>query len=110
MSSKVIAIDFSGNRFVLWVEWNTNKVNIFQGLYELNRILYVLNATALSHLIVDTSTWKSIIIDKQMQTLGGNMGTESIARCPIEPVIENESFGAVLAAVPWITFHICDSF
>lgn len=110
MSSKVIAIDSSNNRFVLWVGWSDGKTNIVQGLYELNRLTEILNGSALCHLVVDTPTWNTISVDGQIQNMGGSFKDKSLTKCPIESVVENESFGVVLAALPWLTFHICDTF
>ena len=99
-------LDMLGGGAIINTSWATvASASIITDLFQINQAMLQLTGLHLQHVIMNSTTWKYILLNDEIQEVGGtsNIVFESLVKNPV-----TGNFRARLRAIPWVEFHIID--
>jgi len=96
-------LDMLGNGDLIDESWDDFDADIPRMLFAINAAMETLCGLPLEHIAVNSSTWNLVVRNNVVQAQAGTANNlTSIQRD------ERGGFSAVLASIPWVTWHVMD--
>lgn len=97
-------LDMLGGGSIIGTTWSNAAAPIIRDCLQVNQAFIESIGKGLKEIWVNSTVWGYIITNTEVQNLAGSVNN------PIRSMNRNEdeTFVAVLEALPWVTFHICD--
>ena len=97
-------LDMLGGGSIIGTAWDNAAAPIIRDCFQVNQAMIELIGKGLKDIWINSTVWGFVITNTEVQNLAGSVNN------PVRSLNrgEDETFVAVLEALPWVTWHICD--